>query len=186
MQTVVYNLCVGHNIQNAKLGIVNDEISNCSDSFYRQKCFLNDPNNTRLSCMFIDNLREHNDFLVNKFVCKKGVRQLKNIIFLSHCLQIHYPNLETGNAALNASHIWGLIYFTSNYTLALKNRINLLSSANSYDIDASSVRVALDPASNSDEYINIHIITFIFNLPNDGHCNFSFRLCHEIKNKERH
>lgn len=66
MQTVVYNLCVGHDIQNAKLGIVNDEVKYCNADLYRQKCFLNDPNNTKLSCMFIDHLRENNDNLVNK------------------------------------------------------------------------------------------------------------------------
>lgn len=65
VQTVVYNLCVGHNIQNAKLGVVNDEIKNCSSDLYQKKCFLNDPNNTKLSCMFIDNLRASNSFLVN-------------------------------------------------------------------------------------------------------------------------
>lgn len=64
VQTVVYNLCVGHNIQNVKLGIVNDEITNCSNEVYRHKCFLNDTDNTKLSCMFIDHLREYNYNLV--------------------------------------------------------------------------------------------------------------------------
>jgi len=64
IQTVVYNFCVGHNIQNAKLGIVNDEINNCTVDLYHVKCFLKDFN-TKLSCMFIDHLREYNNMLVN-------------------------------------------------------------------------------------------------------------------------
>ncbi|XP_025415786.1 LOW QUALITY PROTEIN: ABC transporter G family member 20-like [Sipha flava] len=121
VQTIVYNLCVGHNIQNAKLGIVNDETKNCSTDLYRQKCFLNDHDNTKLSCMFIEHLREFNDYLID------------------------YPCLKSGNDALNASAVWGLIYFTSNYTLMLKNRINLF--VNHYDIDFSSVQVTLDPTN---------------------------------------
>ncbi|XP_025200889.1 LOW QUALITY PROTEIN: ABC transporter G family member 23-like [Melanaphis sacchari] len=118
VQTIVYNLCVGHNIQNAKLGVVNDEINNCSTGLYKQKCFLNDLNNTKLSCMFIDNLRTSNNYLID------------------------YPSLKSGNLALNANLIWGLIYFNSNYTLTLKNRLNLF--VNRYDIDSSSVQITLD------------------------------------------
>jgi len=69
--------------------------------------------------------------------------EFTNVIYF----QIDYPNLKSGNAALNASYIWGLIYFPSNYTLALKNRINLLLSLTRYDADASSVQVTLDPTS---------------------------------------
>lgn len=58
-----------------------------------------------------------------------------------------------GNAALNNSHIWGLIHFTSNYTLALKNRISLILLANRYDIDSSLVKITLDPTS---KYILVH------------------------------
>ncbi|XP_015371211.1 PREDICTED: ABC transporter G family member 23-like [Diuraphis noxia] len=118
VQTIVYNLCVGHNIQNVKLGVVNDEIKNCSSDLYQRKCFLNDPNNTKLSCMFIDHLRASNNYL------------------------IYFPNLKSGNDALNSNFIWGLIYFTSNYTLTLKNRLNIF--VNSYDIDFSSVQITLD------------------------------------------
>ncbi|KAF0762245.1 ABC transporter G family member 23-like [Aphis craccivora] len=121
VQTIVYNLCVGHNIQNVKLGVVNDEVNNCSTGLYQQKCFLNDPNNTKLSCMFIDHLRASNNYLID------------------------YSTLESGNAALNAKLIWGLIYFTSNYTLTLKNRLNLF--VNRYDIDFSSVQITLDSSN---------------------------------------
>lgn len=65
VQTVVYNLCVGHNIHSARFGIVNDEVINCSADLYREKCFLND-SDTKLSCMLIDHLREYNALLVNK------------------------------------------------------------------------------------------------------------------------
>lgn len=58
-------MCVGHNIQNVKLAIVNDEMKNCSSDVYEEKCFLNDYENMKLSCMFIDNLREHDNLLVN-------------------------------------------------------------------------------------------------------------------------
>lgn len=61
--------------------------------------------------------------------------------------QIDYQSLKAGNAALNNSHIWGLIHFTSNYTLALKNRINKILLANRYDVDSSSVQITLDPTS---------------------------------------
>ncbi|VVC43841.1 AAA+ ATPase domain,P-loop containing nucleoside triphosphate hydrolase,ABC transporter-like,ABC [Cinara cedri] len=118
VQTFVYNLCVGHSIQNANLGIVNDEIKNCSTDHYRQKCFINELNNTKLSCMFIDHLRKHNGFLID------------------------YPNLKSGNYALTSSYIWGLIYFPSNYTLALKNRFSQIP--NRYDIDSSFVQITLD------------------------------------------
>lgn len=52
-----------------------------------------------------------------------------------------------GNSALDASVVWGLIYFTSNYTLNLKNRINLNLFASRFDIDSSSIQVILDPTS---------------------------------------
>ncbi|CAI6345583.1 unnamed protein product [Macrosiphum euphorbiae] len=120
VQTIVYNLCVGHNIQNVKLGVVNDEIKNCSTDLYQQKCFLNDPSNTKLSCMFIDHLRA-SSYLID------------------------YSSLNSGNDALNARFIWGLIYFTSNYTLTLKNRLNIF--VNSYDIDYSSVKITLDSSN---------------------------------------
>jgi len=76
VQTIVYNLCVGHNIQNVKLGVVNDEVNNCSTGLYKQKCFLNDPNNTKLSCMFIDHLRASNNYLVN------SLKKIKIIYFI--------------------------------------------------------------------------------------------------------
>lgn len=72
-----------------------------------------------------------------------------NFFFIKHILfvyfQIDYPSLESGNAALNANNILGLIYFTSNYTLTLKNRINFY--VNRYDLDSCSVKVTLDPTS---------------------------------------
>lgn len=68
---------------------------------------------------------------------------IKPILFVY--FQIDYPSLESGNAALNANNILGLIYFTSNYTLTLKNRINFY--VNRYDLDSCSVKVTLDPTS---------------------------------------
>lgn len=58
---------------------------------------------------------------------------------------MEYPSLIVGNVALNVNRIWGLIYFTSNYTLSMKKRVNLF--ANRYDIDSSSVQISLDPTS---------------------------------------
>lgn len=67
----MYNLCVGHDIQNVELGVVNDEIKNCTTDLYNEMCFLNDYNNTKLSCLFISHLRERNNYLVS---CEKVKR----------------------------------------------------------------------------------------------------------------
>lgn len=140
VQTLIYNICVGHNIKNARLGIVNDEVNNCSIDFYREKCFLNDFN-TKLSCMFIDNLQEYNHFLVSLNKMKK-MKKLSVKYF-----QIDYPDLEAANIALIDTNIQGLIYFTSNYTLMLKKRINMNLFADQFIINSSSVQITLDPTS---------------------------------------
>lgn len=123
------------------MGVVNDEMNNCGGNLNGHGCFLNEPNGTRLSCVFIDNLRERGVSLVKK-TASSGADYDWRFYF-----QTDYANLTSGDAALNASRIRGLIYFASNYTRALKNRLNLLLMANRYDVDASSVQITLDPTS---------------------------------------
>ncbi|XP_050422274.1 ABC transporter G family member 23-like isoform X2 [Adelges cooleyi] len=115
VQTVFYNLCIGHSVQDVNFAIVNDEMKNCGSYVHHDSCFLNDVNYTKLSCTFIENLRYFNKRLV------------------------HYPNLESSKVALNANDVSGILYFAHNYTKSLRKRVQ--RRANLYDMNSSSVQV---------------------------------------------
>lgn len=70
--------------------------------------------------------------------------------------QIEYPSLEAGEAALNATHVWGLIYFTSNYTSMLKKRIDMKLFASRQVLDFSTAQITLDATSKL-----IHILIYV-------------------------
>ncbi|XP_050542636.1 ABC transporter G family member 20-like isoform X2 [Daktulosphaira vitifoliae] len=119
VQTMFFNLCIGHHIQDLNLAIINNEINNCSTFNNYNTCFLYNSNDTKLSCKFIENMLGYNDRLML------------------------YPNLNSGMVALKDKKVRGVLFFSSNFTESLKKRI--LRRANRYDVKYSTIQVYIEP-----------------------------------------
>uniref|UniRef100_A0A1B6DER0 ABC transporter domain-containing protein n=1 Tax=Clastoptera arizonana TaxID=38151 RepID=A0A1B6DER0_9HEMI len=125
VQCVLFNLCIGHDPLGLHVAVVNEELvdglSDCTQVPTRG-CHLDLP----LSCRYIDKLRE------------------KTIKF------IEYKNIEDAKAAVHRNDAWGVMYFASNYTECLIERINLLRGASDLALNLSEVNIWMDM---SNQYI---------------------------------
>lgn len=58
--------------------------------------------------------------------------------------QLYYDDVDTALKAVKKNHVWGLLYFPTNYTLSLAKRFVNASKTSDFDVELSTVQTWID------------------------------------------
>ncbi|XP_018343967.1 PREDICTED: ABC transporter G family member 23-like, partial [Trachymyrmex septentrionalis] len=122
LQTGLFVMAIGNNPKNLKIGIVNDEVNNCSL-------------NSNFGNVWSDEITCHFDNLSCRFL-----HNFDNSI----AIQEYYDNISEAKQAVQNAKLSGLIYFSQNFSEALQIRVEEANSAKDSDLLASQIQVFLD------------------------------------------
>ncbi|XP_065216092.1 ABC transporter G family member 20-like isoform X2 [Planococcus citri] len=125
VQCFLFCLCIGRDPRGLKVAVVNEEVQGISscDWLPLEGCNFSVP----LSCRYL----------------KKIQQKTYNLI--------EYYDIETAKNAIKTNEVWGLIYFSKNYTASLVERIMLKEETDNVSIALSEVNVWQDM---SNQYIS--------------------------------
>ncbi|XP_018044256.1 PREDICTED: LOW QUALITY PROTEIN: ABC transporter G family member 20-like [Atta colombica] len=138
LQIGTFIIAIGNNPKNLKIGVVNDEVNNCSSDSNFGNVW-----NDEITCHF-DNL---------------SCRFLHNFDS-SIAIQEYYDDFSEAKQAVQNAKLSGLIYFSHNFSKALLDRVEEAASAKDSDLLASQIQIFLDMG---DMQIGLYIQKKLFN-----------------------
>ncbi|EGI65058.1 ABC transporter G family member 20 [Acromyrmex echinatior] len=132
LQTGIFVMAIGNNPKNLKIGVVNDEVNNCSSD-------------SNFGNVWSDEITCHFNNLSCRFL-----RNFDNSI----AMQEYYDDISEAKQAVLNAKLSGLIYFSQNFSEALQIRMEETVFAKDSDLLASQIQVFLDMG---DMHIGLYI-----------------------------